>query len=713
MTTPESRRRTDHWSLRRQARLTLKEFRETLRDRRTIVTLVLMPLLVYPLLSLSFQRLLISGVTGTAQDSTTLVLFESDEDGNLFRTMMRLNLLQRGEPDTMALPFDLDLRVTDDIEQSIQHGQASLGVRLRERPGEARGVEFELVHFDDPAGRRVATEIETRLRAANEALLGAQLQQLGGVPDVYSVRHVPLAGKAPTTPLATLVPLILILMTITGAVYPAIDLTAGERERGTLETLAASPVSPLAILIAKYLAVVCVAMMTATVNLLAMTVTIYFSGLGPLLFGDAGVSPAAMLQVFALLLLFALFFSALLLGVTSFARSFKEAQAYLIPLMLVAIAPGLLSMTPGIVLSGSLAVVPLVNIVLVARDIFQGVAEPGIVVIAVLTTLFYAVAAIAVAARVFAGDALLYGSHRSWSDLWRPSESWSPVPAASTALFCTALLFPLQFLAGGVVAQFVDAAMSTRLVASAGATIALFALLPLIALRLGHTRAATALRVSPPRAWTWLAVPLLGVSLWPLALELYRLGSYLGLAALTEAHLAHAEQLVREFQQLPGWLLVLTIGVAPGVCEELFFRGFLFSALRQKLSSAGTLVVTSVLFGLFHLVTPSMLATERLIPTTFLGLVLGWVCLRSGSVLPGMLVHSVHNSLLVLFSQRIGAVGWEGLTRESAQFSFLWLGVATAGVLSGLLCVELGRGFLRSAVPFGEATDAGLVRDLR
>ena len=159
------------------------------------------------------------------------------------------------------------------------------------------------------------------------------------------------------------VPLILILMTITGAVYPAIDLTAGERERGTLEMLVASPVPRMQLLLGKYFAVLIVAL-TAVVNLAAMMVTIASIGMASFLFGSKGISFEEVLEIMALLVLFAAFFSAVLLAVTSFARSFKEAQAYLIPLMLASIAPGMLSMIPGLKLQGPLAVTPLVNIVL-------------------------------------------------------------------------------------------------------------------------------------------------------------------------------------------------------------------------------------------------------------------------------------------------------------------------------------------------------------
>src|SRR4029450_9685519 len=163
--------------------------------------------------------------------------------------------------------------------------------------------------------------------------------------------------------IATLVPMVLILMTITGAVYPAIDLTAGERERGTLEALMAAPVPRLGLLFGKYIAVLTVALLTALVNIVGMTVTVLSSGLGSVLFGERGLTPGSVVLVFLLLVLFAAFFSAVLLCVTSFARSFKEAQAYLIPLMLVALAPGFLAII-GAQLNAWMCVIPLANIVL-------------------------------------------------------------------------------------------------------------------------------------------------------------------------------------------------------------------------------------------------------------------------------------------------------------------------------------------------------------
>src|SRR6202521_2841924 len=100
-----------------------------------------------------------------------------------------------------------------------------------------------------------------------------------------------------------------------------------------------------------------------------MMLTLVFTGMSQVLFPAGELSPLLVVQIFGLLFLFATFFSAVLLSLTSFARSFKEAQAYLIPLMLASLGPGLIGMMPGLELEGPLAAAPLVNIVLLARDL--------------------------------------------------------------------------------------------------------------------------------------------------------------------------------------------------------------------------------------------------------------------------------------------------------------------------------------------------------
>ena len=111
-----------------------------------------------------------------------------------------------------------------------------------------------------------------------------------------------------------------------------------------------------------------------------MAITAHSTGLNVSLFGGAGMSLPVVVKVLLLLGLFAAFFSAVLLAITSCARSFKEAQAYIIPLMLLCLVPGVICLMPGLQFTGMLAVTPLVNIVLLARDVLEGSVDPMLAV---------------------------------------------------------------------------------------------------------------------------------------------------------------------------------------------------------------------------------------------------------------------------------------------------------------------------------------------
>jgi len=375
--------RTEVRPIARLWRLTRKELRETLRDRRTIITLVLMPLLVYPLLSVAFRQFFFSTYS-KATDIEWRIAGNNKETLSKFGEQLRDGgqLIEQIDGEEKNLPKVLWF-TNSMLEEAVRKGDIDLGVRSQFVPSpdlpDGGQLQFDLFYQPDSAlSRTIVDYVERRLWAFDQIKSSERLRQQSksGLPHTIWRRQSIKGETGQVVSMATLVPLILILMTITGAVYPAIDLTAGERERGTLESLMAAPLPRLSMLLAKYFAVLTVALLTAGANLAGMSITVYSTGLGPMLFGEHGLSPSGIAIILSLLVLFAAFFSALLLAVTSFARSFKEAQAYLIPFMLLAIAPGFLSVMPGIELSGVLAVVPLVNIVLLARDVLQGTINP-------------------------------------------------------------------------------------------------------------------------------------------------------------------------------------------------------------------------------------------------------------------------------------------------------------------------------------------------
>lgn len=426
-------------------RLTGKELNEILRDRRTLLTLVLMPLLLYPLLGVAFRAFLFAnpmaverptyriGVRPGNEGETVQWYLQQGQDAlRKRRTYKTSPTAKSSDKQEHLWPEQVVLQIgeSDDLEREVRQGQVDVGIRVHGREvfnphrlDRDLAADWELLYREDSLlGGEAVRYLESVCTAANARFLSMRLRVLGIRQPETPVWPRPFALHDPQTPrptlLSGLVPLVLILMTITGAVYPAIDVTAGERERGTLEILVAAPVSRLDILFAKYLAVLTVAMLTALVNLGSMSFTLYLSGVAEKLLGPQALSPTVWGQVLALLLLFAAFFSAVLLALTSFARSFKEAQAYLVPLMLLALMPGILSLIPALELRSVLALVPLLNVALLTRDLLEGNVHWGSASIVVVATLLYAAAALTLAARIFGAEAVLYSQTGGWRNLF-------------------------------------------------------------------------------------------------------------------------------------------------------------------------------------------------------------------------------------------------------------------------------------------------------
>lgn len=686
----------------RLGRLIRKELSETLRDRRTIVTLVLMPVLLYPLLSIAFQQFFLASRLTPGQSVQYQLGFVADEDvrGFFARLQFGDRILERRIATNDAKekwPAEPKYVVADyeSLEAEMRAGRLDAIVRKSASKAEAKtpqsaasfgpALDFEVLYLPtSPGAQGVLAYIDQRLAAANERDLIVALKATGKRLPGFVVRiaRMPLEepGGGTIISLASLVPLILILMTITGAVYPAIDLTAGERERGTLEILVAAPVPRLGLLFAKYVSVVAVAVLTALVNLVAMTLTLMLSGLGPLLFGDKGLSPGTVIQVFGLLLLFAAFFSAVLLCITSFARSFKEAQAYLIPLMLASMGPGVMGMMPGLKLA-DWAWAPLFNIVLLGRDLFEGGAEFGPAFLVIISTLTYALAAIALAARIFGAESVLYSEQSSWGDLLRRPAQSEAYPHVSTALWCLALMIPLSFVLKGVVILFVQAKRldeSAQIFAGPPIALAMFVLLPAVFAWRGRLQMSSAFAMSAPPWTAWFAGIVLGFSVWPL---LFAALSLLNIQT-SDAHKQLYEQILESYRQLSPTMKVALVAI-PAALEEWFFRGYVYGALRKKAGPAATIAITAFLFGLMHFVLNMQVGLVRVLPSTVMGVVLGHMRESSGSVWPGMVLHVIHNSCLVLLI--------EDGADQPASVEPWWIGAGAAGCTIGAGLTWLGR----------------------
>ena len=659
-------------------RLARKELREILRDRRTVITLVLMPLLVYPLLGVIMRKGVLSNLS-LLQKVEVHICFESESQAGLFAQAMRRGerlLSQQDDPaaesrqatetpdrlefngeqgfDFIVYWLESDQKKT--LRQQISDGFADLAIRLTPSPSpmadpQRRGPPFlhwQVLRREGSAlSERGFKEVQKRLDAINDRYVD-RLLQANALPTekpATVATEVLTSTESGGSPLITFIPLVLVLMTMTGAVYPAIDLTAGERERGTMEILVAAPVSRMTLLAGKFVAVLVVALLTASMNLISMFATLFALGLEGTVLGNVG--PTIVIQVVVLMVVFAAFFSAVLLSITSVARSFKEAQAYLIPLMLISLTPGVFSLMPHLKINGPLAVTPLVNTVLMGRDLLQGNVNILMFAIVLISTALYGVLALALAARIFGSDAVLYGSGGTWSDLLKRPDEPADVASITVAMSCLAIVFSL-FIVVGAIPSRLDTTLSNQLLAAGMVSVLLFVLVPLVAASVARVKTTSGFALRLPHWSMWLVAVLLGGSLWAFVYEIE-------ISMLTDERIQELTKLYESFELnlkiVPLWVKLLALAVAPAACEEFFFRGFLQNSIRQKSSAAFAVLSAGVLFGLFHVIVKDALLFERLLPSTLMGIVLGLLFERSESVLPGMLLHVLHNGLLVTVSE--------------------------------------------------------------
>ena len=716
-------------------RLASKELRETLRDRRTIITLVLMPLLVYPILSLIFRTFLLSNAQalskGTPQHFNIVCYSEGGQPelgrvlGAAVGAMTRLeddriksgqSELGSGQPFSQAPAIVrfrehhwqfLDSSEKSRINELIESGDADVGLNLV--PGSSRSEPMgtiQLITRPDNRSRYVANYLRAKFEEL-DGFINLQRLERAGLPSQPLIAleqdvqlgspDAPKNAAGNSFSLASLVPLILVLMTITGAVYPAIDLTAGERERGTLEMLMAAPVPRASILMSKFIAVMTVAVMTAMLNLIGMAATIWTFQLEQFLPGDGAFTVVTIIKVLGLLILFAAFFSAVLLAVTSYAKSFKEAQAYLVPIILLSLGPGLMAMFPGLELSGTLAITPMMNILLLARDVIEQTVNPAAAAVVIASTTLYAGVAIWVAARTFGSSSMLYANQGSVAELFQRPDGVSQTIQPAAALGCMALLFPVNFVMIGVLGRLpteTSADLAARFTIMGAFTILAFVAIPYLIASHQRANLAEVFGLKLPRLMYLLLALVLGLTLWPLVAGLIEFYGRLG---GEEAHAVWHERLVSETSELIGKIrkvspviIAIFLSIIPAFCEEFFFRGMLLRSLLRWRTAWFAIVFSAVVFGLFHVLSNSVIALDRLLPTTLVGLVLGYLAWKSDSILPGVILHSLHNAAVVFlgyYQPQLQKLSW--FPGESESLPWTWL--LAAGFLVSITMVLLIR----------------------
>ncbi len=422
--------------------------------------------------------------------------------------------------------------------------------------------------------------------------------------------------------------LVLLLFILMGGAVMATDSIAGEKERGTLETLLTTAANRVEILAAKHLVILAVALLITFIQALNLLVYIGFKLLPVPPNLSAAVTPPVVALLFLLFLPVAALMANVLLLVSGYARSYKEAQMYFLPVMLLGLLPGVAPFLPGIPLRSIIVLVPVANLAVAAKQILIGSFDWPMICLSWVATASAAVWTARLAVRTLMQEKLITTAESDAVDF-----AGGPALFERRVLLWFGMLWAVLLLVNNYT-QALDVRL--QLVINLLGLFFGACVLMIRHYRL-HPRLALALRM--PRPAIWLGV-LLGVPGGLLtSLALFRLAS-LFLPVPEKMTESFSESLLPKDVSFLQVLFFMT--VLPGIFEEVAFRGLLLHGLRRRLHPVGVALVVGVVFGIFHV------ALFRLAGTAFLGFLFAVVTLLSGSIFPAMLWHCLSNALALL-----------------------------------------------------------------
>jgi sodium transport system permease protein len=377
----------------------LKEMLDLLRDRRALISIVVVPLVMWPLLSTGIS-FFFSRTAKRAQEKQ-------------FQLALKQEVSLAGLNESLEQAGFKVLR-SDDPRGAVENDGADMGVEVI---GPANSISVKLYADLSQMERQIASgRIERALDQLKTQQIKTELQRAGiaeGILTPFSVEKVNTAPpqKMSATFIGAILGYLIVISMITGGMYPGIDLTAGEKERKTIEMLLSSPATREEIVLGKILAVITTTIMTSALAIISLTLSFKFAqnaAGAPGIFSSISIDRTTLLMIGAVIIPMAILVSALIIAIATQAKSYKEAQSYLTPLLIIAIVPSMVSILPGIKLSAGMALIPIVNFSQLIKELILGDWTWIGFTLTLTSTIVYAGVAFWIAVRVFKNERILF-----------------------------------------------------------------------------------------------------------------------------------------------------------------------------------------------------------------------------------------------------------------------------------------------------------------
>jgi len=387
-----------------------KELLDLLRDRRTIISMVVVPIILMPAIMISVATISARSVGQARQEIPKVMVIGGKDSPDTLHGLESLKTLQLvpASADYTNLISDKKIRAAVEIPSGFEQD-----VRL-ERPPKVRIYIYE----GEMKSMFAAEAIEQFFRNRKDAVVSNRLAAARLPTSTLNPFDISRANVAPPQKVSgnivgMILPYLVIIMCMTGSIYPSIDLTAGEKERGTIETLLTSPANRTHLVLGKCLIVMTMSLFTALVSLASngvaisiMNRTLFASSKhSPLMFS---VEPSSLLAVAVLMVPLAVFFAALMVAIGLYSRSSKEAQSYLQPMLILTVVPAMAAALPGVELNTRFALIPVLNVSLLSKEVLSGTYHLHYMVLVFASMCVYAAIAIFAAVAAFKRETVLF-----------------------------------------------------------------------------------------------------------------------------------------------------------------------------------------------------------------------------------------------------------------------------------------------------------------
>jgi len=387
----------------------IKELVGTIRDKRTIIAMIIIPLIFYPLLFTGIGYFSKLGSMKSEEANSKIMIYGAEFAPQLVKHLQdseKIELLTTEEDSPAKLQngdIQAVLVIPSDFKYKIkQEEPGKLILKYDTTEAKSRVAQKRVNQIIEKFKGEILLQRISRLNLKEEFLTPLILQE----------ENVATAEKITGSFLAVLLPYLIIILIFAGAMHTAVDITAGEKERGTIATLLVSQISRLEIVLGKCFAVMLISFTSMVLGLLGLTLAFLLGA--SIAGGVAGVNFG--ISVNTIFLLFLVLFplvglaSAVLVMVGIFARNIREASNYITPIYMLTVFLGVISISQGMELSGKMFLVPILNSSFVFKELLMGKICWNHIILTFSANIIIAGLALLGATRLFSKEEVLFRS---------------------------------------------------------------------------------------------------------------------------------------------------------------------------------------------------------------------------------------------------------------------------------------------------------------